>query len=59
MEVESARINEAILKMLSGREVAQPRKGKSSRNVQCYNCEEYGHYSRDCPRPKREKGAKK
>jgi hypothetical protein len=60
MEVEGTRLNEAILRILTGQDVAQPRQGKGDgRKVQCYNCDGYGHFSRDCPRPKREKGAKK
>jgi hypothetical protein len=45
MAVEVTRINEGILRILTGREGAQPRWGKGD--------------VRDCPRPKREKGAKK
>jgi len=33
--------------------------GKGGGNVQCYNCDGYGHISRDCPEPRRPKGGSK
>ena len=27
------------------------------KNIKCYNCDQYGHYSNKCPKPKREKAS--
>ena len=33
------------------------KKEERLKNIKCYNCDQYGHYSNKCPKPKREKAS--
>eukprot|EP00439_Symbiodinium_sp_Y106_P000801 s4848_g1.t1 len=33
------------------------KKEERLKNIKCYNCDQYGHYSNECPKPKREKAS--
>ena len=38
---------------LSSEGLSKPRKGRGRENVRCWNCEELGHYSCECKKPKK------
>lgn len=40
-------------------EISDKKKGKQTKGVTCYSCNEKGHYSNDCPNKKKEFGYKK
>jgi len=38
---------------LASEGLSKPRKGKGKENIRCWNCEEMGHYSHGCKKPKK------
>jgi len=40
---------------LQSSEVSKPRKGRGRENISCWSCEEVGHYSCECKKPKKAK----
>ena len=56
MEVDLTMI-QASLNALMKQGTNNSSRGKG-KDVVCWNCDQVGHFSRDCPEPKRERGAK-
>jgi hypothetical protein len=40
---------------LTSEGLSMPRKGRGRENIRCWNCEEMGHYSQECKKPKKAK----
>jgi hypothetical protein len=38
---------------LTSEGLSKPRKGRGRENIRCWNCEEMGHYSHECKKPKK------